>query len=659
MDFGLKDIKLSVKMVVGGLVAVLIPIIALGIISMTTASKAIVKTSRDKSSQLAKDLALLTEMTMKRELDFIQSMALNPMVIQVASQDFQEGKDSLNAHLKESMVKINATYELLFITDAQGQIQCHSGGLGAEKIMVDHRDYFKAARMGQAIVGAPTHSIVSSEPVTVVAAPVTTPGGEFIGVMAGAIGLNALSKQITDNRIGKTGYAFMINEEGIIIIHPKKEFVFKLDLKTVKGMEEITRRMIAKETGVQEYNYKGTDKISAFNYSPTTNWRVGVTENMEEFMAPVKQLKWYTLMVTGVATLMVGGLLFFSSRRMVRPIEEAVKGLKDIAEGEGDLTRRLTVQGKDEIGRLSFSFNKFMDKLQTMISDVSQGVNTLGSSANELTVISEQTTASAGETSENANTVAAAAEEMTHNINSVSAVMEQSSSNMNTVAAAADQMNTTIKEIADNAAQARHISQNAVSRVGDSTRQMDLLGQAAQGVGKVVDTISDISNQVNLLSLNATIEAARAGEAGKGFAVVANEIKELANQTSEASMDIKEKMDRIQESASGTLSGIGEIKEVIRDVSLIVDSIASAVEEQASATKDIADNISQASTGVEEVNQNVNQSSSVVGEITREIAEVNQSAGDINQKSSQVSQSADELSSLAARLGELVGRFKV
>jgi methyl-accepting chemotaxis protein len=220
-------------------------------------------------------------------------------------------------------------------------------------------------------------------------------------------------------------------------------------------------------------------------------------------------------------------------------------------------------------------------------------------------------------------------------------------------------MSSTINEIARNAEKAREISINAVKKVNESTGKMNELGAAAQAIGQVVETITDISEQVNLLSLNATIEAARAGEAGKGFAVVANEIKDLAKQTSEASMDIKAKIDNIQESSSGTLAGMKAVSAVITEVNDIVSTIATAVEEQSSATREISENISQASQGIEEVNQNVSQSSIVANEITKEISDVNQSSSEMADRSGQVSLSAEDLSKLAATLDEMVGRFKV
>ena len=664
----IRDLKLGVKLVAGGLFMVLVPLIVVGAISLQKAADALLERARGEVYQVADDLASMTGMVLEGELKFVRGMALTPLVQdavdQVAQQGVDGAKDTLTAldnHLAKTFASVGQGYELFVLADARGLSVSDSmgGAMREKKVNIKDRDYFIAAKQDRAIIGEPVASRSSGNPVVVASTPVKTSDGVFAGVFIAVVKLDTLSDKITSVKIGDTGYPFMINEDGVIIAHPKKEFIFELNVKTLEGMEEIARRMMAQESGVQEYVFRGTRKTAGFVHVPLTGWSIGVTQDQSEFMADVREMTLYNIVTGLIAMVLVGICLAFGARTITRPVNEAVSGLKDISTGEGDLTKRLAVNSQDEVGVLSKAVNTFMEKLQTMITDISQGVDTLSSSATQLSSISEQMTGGAENTSEKASTVAAAAEEMTANMNSVSAAMEESSTNLNTVAAAADEMNATISEIAQNAEKARSISDNAVTKAGDSKEKMQELSQAAQAIGKVVETITDISEQVNLLSLNATIEAARAGEAGKGFAVVANEIKELAKQTSEASMDIKSKIDHIQESSDGTMAGINEISQVIREVNEIVATIATSVEEQSSATGEIARNIGQASAGVEEVNQNVGQSSAVADEITKDITDVHQSAADMADRSAQVNESSEDLAKLAARLGEMVGQFKV
>ena len=352
-------------------------------------------------------------------------------------------------------------------------------------------------------------------------------------------------------------------------------------------------------------------------------------------------------------------LALFIGISITNPVNAAVAGLKDIAEGEGDLTKRLTVRSKDEVGELSKWLNTFLEKLQDMVSQIMRNAQSVSQAASHLTTISDDMNAGADSMSVRSNTVAAATEEMSVNINSVAAAMEQASTNMESVSSAAEEMNSTISGIAKHTEEARGITNDAVEQTRNASTKVDQLGEAAKAISKVTEVITEISEQTNLLALNATIEAARAGEAGKGFAVVANEIKELARQTASATQEIKAKIEGIQGSTEETVLQISQISTVINQVNEIVSVIASATEQQSSATREISVNVAQASQGIQEVNQNVAQSSTASTDIAKDIAGINQDTVDMSGRCTQVNASALDLKKSADLLNRLVGRFKV
>jgi len=406
-------------------------------------------------------------------------------------------------------------------------------------------------------------------------------------------------------------------------------------------------------TGVKEF----------VRYDPATvsglNWGLITTASADEVFGAVNSLRNTMLVVILAVIVAVGGLALGVTAIIVKPINGTVAMLKDIAEGEGDLTRRLPVDTRDEMGEMATWFNTFMEKLQGIIRQIAEDATTLNDASSGLSAIAGQMTNGVENMSQRSGQVAAASEEMSTKMNSVSAASEQAATNVNMVASATEEMTATVNEIAQNSEKARAITESAVSKAGSASAKVDELGQAANEISKVTEVITEISEQTNLLALNATIEAARAGEAGKGFAVVANEIKELAKQTAAATLEIKNRIGGIQGSTADTVVQIEEISGVINEVNEIVATIATAVEEQAATSQEIANNVAQASQGIQQVHENVKQSSTVSATISGDIVEVNSSVQEIANSSSQVNLNSDELSALADKLRELVGRFKV
>ncbi len=413
-----------------------------------------------------------------------------------------------------------------------------------------------------------------------------------------------------------------------------------------------------------------TPKLSYAEMIPGLDMWVGTgvyLDNIDHTMATLNANMRELTRSTANNMLLISGLIFLAIIALniviiygiTSSLKQLITNFRDVAEGEGDLTKRINIRSSDELGELAKLFNIFLERLQGIIRKIAESSSSVGTSSSALATISKDLLSSSEDTLQRASNVAASSEEMSVNLNSVAAAMEQSSTNANMVASAAEEMSVTINEIAENTERARSVSANAVTQAQSASGKMTELGHAADKIGKVTETITEISEQTNLLALNATIEAARAGEAGKGFAVVANEIKELAKQTAAATLNIKALIDDVQSTSKTTREEISQISSVIGGINEIIGTIATTIEEQTAATREIATNISQTSEGIQEVNENVSQSSTVAADITHDITAVSDAARRISKSSTEIQNSAEDLQARSTELNAIVGTFKI
>ncbi|MCG8633676.1 MAG: methyl-accepting chemotaxis protein [Desulfobacterales bacterium] len=481
--------------------------------------------------------------------------------------------------------------------------------------------------------------------------------GREYGVVGIDVSSEKLAQIMKGIKIGKTGYAMMIHKKGLILADPKKSDHNKKHVKDI-GIEKM-EIILEKERARFDTEIDGTlYQVDSFQ-SAGTDWIITVLIEKSELSEVSGSIRLIILAITALVLLVMGILTYVISGRVIKPVNLMVEGLKDIAQGEGDLTMRLASDNRDEIGEMAKWFNTFVEKLQGIVKSIAGNSDELNTSSSSLLNIAGKVSRGADKMSVKSNSVAAAAEEMSSNMSSVAAAAEESSTNISMVSAATEEMTSTINEIAKNTEKTRTTSNKAVEQTRTASEKIDELSRSAQQIGNVVETINDISEQTNLLALNATIEAARAGEAGKGFAVVAGEIKDLARQTAEATLEIKDNIQGIQESTQKTVLEIEEVTGGITSVNEMIDTVAAALEEQSATTKEIASNVSQAAHGIQEVTENVSQSSTVADEIARDITEVSQAAGAMSENSTGIKNSSESLSRLSGRLEHTVNLFKV
>lgn len=428
----------------------------------------------------------------------------------------------------------------------------------------------------------------------------------------------------------------------------------------------------AGEVGSEEItSYLGDRVLSAFSPVDVLGMRWAIVaevsrdeafaaaDGMAELSKTSKtQMFTWSFGLAALAATCVAVIAFVLSQRLVAPINRSVAMLRDIAEGEGDLTKRLDATRSDELGELAHWFNLFATKLNSIIRSVTVNATTLNEASAELTATSNSLSEGACKATSQSSTVAAAAEELSVNMSNMARSTEEVSGNVKTVSVAVNEMNQSIVEVAQSAERSASVAGQAAHLVERSNGKISELGLAADEIGKVIQVIQDIAEQTNLLALNATIEAARAGEAGKGFAVVATEVKELAKQTATATDDIRRRIEGIQGSTGEAVKAIREISEVINNVNQASLTIASAVEQQSMVTKQISDNVSQTAQSAAAVARSVQESATASLEITQNITSVDSVLRQTSDSADNTRRAGGQFSDLSIELSKLVGQFK-
>jgi len=386
---------------------------------------------------------------------------------------------------------------------------------------------------------------------------------------------------------------------------------------------------------------KPVPKLSYVELYQPWGWVIGTGVYIDDVDAAMQKIQFSI----GTALLAILGLsillAWLVARSVTAPIKEVVNTIKDIAQGEGDLTKRLPIHGKNEVGELSEWFNTFIGKLHGIIFQVSGTALQLASASSQLQSTSLEMQESVNQLSSQSTNLATAGEEM-------SATSGDIANNCHMAADGAMQAATTTQ-------QGFEVVTHTVDGIrtrGEATRKnaalVESLGQRSDQIGAIVATIEDIADQTNLLALNAAIEAARAGEQGRGFAVVADEVRALAERTTRATKEIsgmirgiqqetKIAISSMEEGVRGTELGIAEasqletsLQAILNQVNTVTDQIsqiATAAEEQTCTTREISSNVMSLNELAHQNSSGIQGTSQAAGDVSRQAEELQKLVG--------------------------------
>jgi methyl-accepting chemotaxis protein len=542
--------------------------------------------------------------------------------------------------------------QAFFATDnTQEYFRAGDGRIEREGYYVKNREWWQEAVERDRLYVSPPHVSASTGVVTVVIQTTSyRPDGSLFGVGGIDLSLDIFGREIDEIKFrDREGTAFLVNEKGDLIHFAGLDLnldtsqerptvnLATLDLEQAdtEGFRALSSSYVAGDTTPQNVTWHGRRSIvlaaPVRSDSPELNWTLGIVVPESLISAPLRRTTiLYSLAMVAAIAVIFGLTLGASNLVVVWPIQRLVRRFRDIAEGDGDLTKRIAVKSSDELGELGTVFNSFLDLLQRDIRAVGENAASLLSSSDNLQGLSQEIASTTEETSAQAMAVSGASEEVDGHISAV--------------AIGTEEMNASVREIAHLTRQAATVATEGVEIAGSSIETFDKLGQSTLTIGKVADVINSIAEQTNLLALNATIEAARAGESGRGFAVVASEVKNLATETAVATQEISNTIGNLRSDATYASEAIERISNIIQQIFEIQTTIASAVEEQTATTAEVEGSASSAAEA----------SRAITGSIAGMAEAVQNSAA-----STSISQTAAiGLAAAAEELAAIVKRFK-
>lgn len=466
------------------------------------------------------------------------------------------------------------------------------------------------------------------KPVIAISYPVTDDNGNVTAIWMGALTLDHLSELCKQLTYGKTGHAYLVDQNGTLAAYPDPELV--KEIKNVTDVPMVERAMKG-ESGAGLFFDPLVQLHVLASYMPvgTTGWSIVVVQDSTEAFAPVRAAMNRVIMLCVILLVIAIFVALWFARSISRPIGNLTTVAGKVA--EGDLTVEIAVNSKDEIGKLSVAFNHMNQNLRNLVMQIQSASKQLASSTVELSASAENVSAGSNDTASTVSQVASTVEQVTANARHIAATSAQAASYAREGNAGLNSIGAQMETIRRAAAASREVTHG--------------LSEAAEKISQIVELITSIADQTNLLALNAAIEAARAGEHGRGFAVVAEEVRKLAEQSAGAAKEIYNLINTIQHESQKAVQSMDQSAAQVEAGSRVVQDVGVTFEKIINTVQSLAGEIQAVAAATEEMSSSVQNVATTTEEQTAIMEEV--------------ASTTQDLARMAIELEKLAGHFKL